>query len=77
MNKLYYSKVIVDGRCVDLLLSEDEIETGAERALENPEIVLSFPESHGSCWSAEKPPKCNFWNRIINKCCECNRKAES
>ena len=74
MSKLYYSKVVVDGRCIDLLLSEDEVETGAERALENPSIVVSFPESHGSCWSADKPPKCGLWSRIMNKCCECSKK---
>jgi len=77
MSKLYYSRVIVDGRCLDLLLDEDEIATGIERALENPTIVDQFPEASGSCWPMEKPPKCNFWNRITNKCCECNRKAES
>jgi len=75
MGKLYYSKVIVDGRCLDLLLSEDEIEVAAERALDNPETVVSFPESHGNCWSAEKPPKCSLWSRIMNKCCECSQKG--
>lgn len=75
MSKLYYSKVIVDDRCIDLLLNEEEIEMAAERALDNPEIVVSFPESHGNCWTPSKPPKCSFWSRIMNKCCDCSKKG--
>jgi hypothetical protein len=69
--KLYYSKVVVDGRMLDLLLDEEEIEKANNRALQNPSLVVECTESHGNCWPCEKPPKCGFWDRVMNNCCQC------
>jgi hypothetical protein len=69
--KLYYSKVVIDGRQLDLLLDEQEIQNATERALKLPSLVLECKDSHGNCWPCEKPPKCNLWDRIMNNCCEC------
>jgi hypothetical protein len=71
--KLYYSKVMVDGRPIDLLLSEQQIEEASKMAIQHPSLVVECVESHGNCWPCDKPPKCSFWDRVMNNCCECNK----
>jgi hypothetical protein len=65
--KLYYAKCEVDGRCIDMLLSETEIARASKRLLadENKKFI---PETCNTCWPIEQPPKCSFWNRIIGNC---------
>ena len=65
-----YAQAIVDGRKVDLLLEEEDIVRGFKNA-------LSFPEEipvEGQSWSIEKPNRCSFLGRLLNKCCDCNGK---
>jgi len=67
---LYYTKIEVDGRCIDLLFTEKEIAKASERTIleENKEFI---PENVNTCWPIEQPPKCSFWDRIIGNCkCE-------
>jgi hypothetical protein len=68
MNKdLKYTKIEVDGRCLDLLLTDVEISRGVKRATEEKNLHL-IPENSNTCWPLEKPPECSFWNRIIGNC---------
>lgn len=64
---LYHTKVQVDGRCVDLLLSEAEIAKGANR-VSSGKYNKYIPETVNTCWPIEQPPKCSFWDRIIGNC---------
>jgi len=65
---LIHAKAMVNGRCVDLLLKQEDLIRGFENMLENPEAV----PAEGQCWSIEKPDRCGILDRIMNKCCECN-----
>jgi hypothetical protein len=69
---LYHTTIIKDNRCLDLLLTEDEIAWAVTRALSpnNKEFINS--EKCCSCWPVTKPPKCNFWTRILGTCMECD-----
>lgn len=68
---LYHSTVIKDNRCVDLLLTEDEVIKAFERSLDPSNKIHIDPEICCHCWSIEKPPKCTFWSRIMGLCKEC------
>jgi len=63
----YYTKIEVDGRCIDLLFTEEEIAIASERTLDPKNIDL-IPDSVNTCWPIEKPPACSFWNRILGNC---------
>ena len=69
MKKLefYYSKIEVDGRCLDLLFTEAEIARASKRA-EDPKNSEIIPDYVNTCWPIEKPPACSFWNRILGNC---------
>jgi len=71
-NKLYYTKIEIDGRCVDLLFTEKEIAKASKRT-ENGKNCEYIPETVNTCWPIEQPPNCSFWNRIIGKC-DCKEK---
>lgn len=65
--KLTYTKIEIDGRCIDLLFNDAEIAKAAKRACD-PNNGDLIPENTNTCWPIEKPPECSFWNRIIGKC---------
>jgi hypothetical protein len=64
---LTYGKIEIDGRCLDLLFTDNEIARATKRAYD-PENAHLIPENANTCWPIEKPPECSFWNRIIGKC---------
>lgn len=64
---LIYVQTKIDGRCIDMLLSEKEISKGAAR-FEDPKNKNKIPTDCCTCWPIEKPPECTFWNRIMFKC---------
>jgi len=64
---LIHATVIVEGRCMDLLLGEDEIVNGFKNALSRPDLVPIA----GQCWQCQRPDKCSLLDRILNKCCDC------
>lgn len=69
--KLIYTSVNVDGRCIDLLLTEKEIARAASRIFD-PQNNQFIPSDLNTCWPVEPPPKCSFWDLIIGKCnCKC------
>ena len=54
-----------DGRCVDLLLTQEELQEAAIRAFKNPDQV----PANGQCWSIEKPSKsCSILQFVMGKC---------
>lgn len=65
---LIYAKAIVDGRCIDLLLEQEDLLRGFQNALDNPRSVPAA----GQCWVNQKPEKCGIWDRLMNRCCGCN-----
>jgi hypothetical protein len=68
---LYHSTVIKDNRCVDLLLTEDEVVKAFERTLEPSNKIHINLDNCCDCWPTEKPPKCTFWSKIMGLCKEC------
>jgi hypothetical protein len=65
----YHSRVEVDGVPVDILLTETEIKSASERALNNPEQCCF---GDGCCWPIDCPQtKCSLLKWIMGKCCEC------
>lgn len=64
---LTYGKVHVDGRCIDLLLTDVEVARASKRAYDPLNSHL-IPSDVSTCWPIEKPPECSFWDRIIGNC---------
>jgi hypothetical protein len=69
--KLVHANVYIDDRCLDLLLTEEEIAVAFERSLVTENKQYIDIKKCCSCWSIRKPPKCNFWNKILGLCNEC------
>ena len=65
--KLYFTKIEVDGRCIDLLFTEKEIVKASKRIFDE-ENLKNIPENNTTCWPLEHPPKCSFWDKIIGNC---------
>jgi hypothetical protein len=70
--KFIHTKVYVDDRCIDLLLTEDEVAQAFERSLSTDNKKYIDLKKCCDCWSTIKPPKCNFWNKILGLCTECD-----
>ena len=64
------TKVIVDGRCLDILLTEDEVILAHARAMQ-PENTNLLGDDCCSCWPIDKEP-CGFWDSVLNKC-DCDK----
>ena len=69
--KLIHTTAYVDDRCLDLLLTEDEISRAFERSLSTDNRSYIDLNKCCDCWSTQKPPKCKFWNRILGLCNNC------
>ena len=65
--ELIHLQSIKDNRCIDMLLTMDEIEKAVLRA-EDPKNNNLISSTCDTCWPIEKPPECTFWNRIMFKC---------
>lgn len=68
-----YTKITVDGRCLDLLMTEDEITTCFERCLLESNQKYISAEECCACWPANQPPDCPFWRKILGACRECDQ----
>lgn len=66
-NKLFYTKIEVDGRCLDLLFTEKEIARASNRIID-PANSDFIPSTLNTCWPIEQPPKCSFWEKILGNC---------
>jgi hypothetical protein len=70
---LRHTTVTVDGRCLDLLLTDEEISVAFERALKGENQELIEKGKCCSCWPVNQPPECPFWRRILGICKECDQ----
>jgi len=68
-----HAVISIDGRCLDLLLTEDEISVAFERALREENQKFVDKEKCCSCWPVNQPPECPFWRRILGICRECEK----
>jgi len=66
MNNLFYAKTEINGRVVDLVLTEQQVLDGVKVALQNPEMICQ--NNPGSCWPIEKPNDCPVWKKIFGVC---------
>ena len=66
MSDLYYAKTEINGRTLDLVLTEEQVITGVKTAIENAEFVCRM--NPGNCWPVEKPQDCPLWKKIFGLC---------
>jgi len=71
-NELIHVQFVKDDRCVDMLLSMNEIEKGVARAID-PKNSNLLSQTCCTCWPVEKPPKCSFWDRLLFNCSDDKR----
>lgn len=71
--ELRHAQITVDGRCIDLLLTEDEISNGLERFLRDENKQFIDMDKCCTCWPINLPPECPFWRRILGICESCNQ----
>lgn len=70
--KLTHTTVIVDNKCLDLLLTEDEIVAALNRAVDPKNHNLIDMNKCCSCWSLKEPiPCCPFWKKVFGLCEHC------
>ena len=62
---LYHTTITKDNKCLDLLLTEDEIVRAFQRSLNSSNKNYISSEKCCSCWDLNKPPKCSFWEKIL------------
>ena len=67
---LRHTTITVDGRCLDLLLTDEEISAAFERSLKGENQNLVDKRKCCSCWPVNRPPECSFWRRILGICKE-------
>jgi hypothetical protein len=71
MNNLKHTTITVDDRCLDLLLTEDEIAIAFERSIKTENLSYIPTDKCCKCWPITKPPYCSFWHRILGMCLSC------
>jgi hypothetical protein len=71
MENLLHTTILVDGRCLDLLLTEDEIAKSFGRSLDQNNQHLINQEDCCKCWTIKPPPKCSLWSKILGQCNDC------
>lgn len=73
---LRHANITVDGRCIDLLLTEDEISVGLERFLKEENREFIEIDKCCTCWPINKPPECPFWQRVLGICKQCDQQED-
>lgn len=66
-----HATITVDGRCLDLLMTENEITTCFERSLLERNKKYIDMDKCCTCWPINEPPCCPFWKKILGMCREC------
>jgi len=73
MNSEYrHTTITIDGRCLDLLMTENEITDCFQRSLLESNKKYIDLEKCCSCWPVNEPPSCPFWRKILGICKECS-----
>lgn len=71
MTKLFHTTISIDNRCLDLLLTEEEIAQAFGRSLLQANAEFIDTKICCKCWPTTQPPKCSFWNKILGYCKDC------
>jgi hypothetical protein len=72
--KYLHTTIDVDDRCLDLLLTPDEINESYHRSLNVENSPYIDMDKCCKCWPAEKPRDCSFWRKLLNICpCNCKK----
>lgn len=66
MEQVFYAKAEINGRTVDLVLTEEQIVQGVKCALQNSDFVCEM--NPGNCWPLEKPQECSVWKKLFGLC---------
>lgn len=66
MNNTFYAKTEINGRVIDMVLTEDQVIDGMKLALQNSDLVCQM--NPGNCWPIEKPNDCPIWKKIFGIC---------
>lgn len=72
MHTLNHTTITIDNRCLDLLLTEQEIEIAFERSMKEENRLFIDVNKCCKCWPTNKPPECGFWKKILGLCLKCN-----
>jgi hypothetical protein len=65
----FYAKVQIDGRCIDLLLTNGEIVRAHTRAKENPQLVNDVRGYTELCCGVPvEKRKCSIWEKLLGNC---------
>lgn len=67
-----HTTITVDDRCLDLLLTEEEISAAFERAMRDDNQKFISRDKCCACWPVNQPPECPFWRRILGICRDCD-----
>lgn len=65
---LIHTKVEIDGRCIDLLMTEEEVIACFKRALLNENFKYINLENSCNSWPVQKPKTCIFWKKLLGIC---------
>lgn len=68
---LRHTTITIDGRCIDLLLTDEEISAAFERAIKDENSSFIDMNKCCSCWPVNPPPECPLWRKILGICKEC------
>jgi len=71
-----HTTITIDNRCLDLLLTDEEIAVLYARTLEPQNIHMIDLNTCCKCWPKEKPKDCTFWRKILGVCekaCDCDK----
>lgn len=67
-----HTTITIDGRCLDLLMTEEEIAACFERTLAEQNHKYMDKEKCCTCWPINKPPECPLWRKILGMCESCD-----
>lgn len=67
-----HTTISVDDRCLDLLLTNEEITAAFERAMKDENQQFVDKNKCCACWPVNQPPVCPFWQKILGICRECD-----
>lgn len=71
--ELKHTTIEIDDRCIDLLMTDEEIAVAFDRSLRQENRAFIDEKKCCSCWSVNPPPHCPFWRRILGICKNCEK----
>lgn len=75
---LRHTIINIDNKCLDLLLTEDEIQTAFARALDHNNSQYINMDICCKCWPVDSHKECcPFWKNIFGLCEHCEDQKNS